>query len=412
MATSSIDLGALDSAADEPVVDQTTEVDADSGAADDSADSSQQTDQQAVKIDGRKGPQAIRNAVKVASEAFPEQAGPLKEMADGYFREQAFKQVFPTPQDAASAKQLLETAGGVDGIAALQQRDAMYTTQDEFLKEGNPEVLDDFFEDFPEGAAALAPHYLEKLAKVNPDAFNQAIVPYALGMLQNVGLGAYLKTMAAEPDVKRKDALIAQLAQWFTGEQNKLANVRKPEPVNDRLKQRETALTQRENDIFTRAVNDRVTGQVEAKLGPTVEQYAKKNGWNEEQKAEFRQRLLNDVAAQMDKDEIYKKQAGLRYSARGRSHDAVASFVAGEFVRRMNDKDGALATEAKMHKLFGKTAAARPGTGVPRPAPGQTGMVKVSAEPARDQIDWNHPNAELLYIQNKAKLKSGRMVTW
>ncbi|MFP5230779.1 MAG: hypothetical protein ACLGXA_24445 [Acidobacteriota bacterium] len=427
MAAEALDFSAIDSAVDDvqdqafdnqeqtddQVVDQQTD-DSDGGG----DGGAQQT--QGEKVDGRRGPANIRNSIKAATEALPDQAQAFKELGGAYFREAAYKQHFGTPQEAASAKQLIESVGGVDGISTLQQRDAMYSQQDEFLKSGNPEIIDDFFSDFPEGAAALAPHYLEKLSKVNPEAFASAVVPYAVGMLQGVGFGDYLKAIVDETDPARAKKLVQQLSTWFNGEQGKVQQMRQAQPKNpsnDRVKEQQTKLDQEREQLFHDRVNEKISSKVDVQLGKVVEQWAKKNGWNDEQKQEFRARLLQDVAAQMDKDDTYKKQAGLRYANKSRTHDTVANFISGEFLRRMNDKDGALATEAKVNKLFGKTTKVKPQTtgtpkaGGPKTAPGG-GAIKISAEPSQDQINWGHPDAEVLYIQNEAWLKNGRHVRW
>lgn len=427
MAAEALDFSTIDSAVDD-VQDQVIDTQDQDYTADRQTDdteggsggerSSQQNDGE--KIAGRRGPANMRNSIKAAAEALPDQAQHFKELGAAYFREQAYKQAFPTPQEAAGAKQLIESVGGIDGIAILQQRDAMYQQQDEFFKNGNPEILDDFFQDFPEGAAALAPHYLERLSKVNPEAFSAAVVPYAMGMLQSVGFGDYLKTITAETDPARAKALVQQLSQWFTSEQGKVQQLRQAQPKNpgeDRVKQQQTELEQQREQLFKERVDEKISSSVDGQLNKVVDQFAKKNRWNDDQKQEFRNRLLQDVAAQMDKDDTYKKQANLRYSNKSRTHDSVASYIAGEFVRRMNDRDGALATESKVNKLFGRSAtAAKPGTGVvkagqPKTSPGG-GPVRTSGEPSHDQIDWSHKDAELWFIANKARLKNGRIVTW
>ena len=52
---------------------------------------------QAENVDGRRGPANIRNSIKAASEALPEQAQAFKDLGNAYFREQAYKQHFATP---------------------------------------------------------------------------------------------------------------------------------------------------------------------------------------------------------------------------------------------------------------------------------------------------------------------------
>lgn len=427
MATETLltDLGAdIEAAADTGVdstVDQQQSDGGDGGQRQDAGRQSADGQQQDDRVDGRRGPQNIRNSIKAASEQMPEHAPALKELGNAYFREQAYRQVFPTPAEATSAKNLIESVGGVDGITQLQQRDQMYSVQDEFLRDGNPEVLDDFFEDFPEGAAALAPHYLERLQKANPEAFSNTVVPYAVGMLEQAGLGDYLKAIVGEKDAARKDALAQRLSQWFEQQQRGAADLKmtrtQPQPANDRLSRRETELQQREEQMFKTQTDSHVTSKVTPDLDRVVAQFQKRNKWTPEQAQEFRGRLLSDIASQMDKDEGYKKQAGLRYTNKSRTSASVGDYVANEFIRRMNDKDGALATESRFNKLIGRNPAQRtvqPANGqrTQQAAPGANGFIRIAAKPQDSQIDWNHPDAQVLFLTDRAKLKDGRMVTW
>ena len=372
------------------------------------------------RIDGRRGPANMRNAIKAISEAHPEHSASLKELGAAYFREQSFKQHFATPQEAESAKNLIESVGGVDGIATLQERDAMYQAQDAFLRDGDPAVLEDFATDFPEGFAALAPHYLDKLAKVNPEAFSSAIVPYAIGMLQNAGLGQYLHAMSRETDINRIKAYVKDIADWLGAEHGRVQQMRQPQqknPAQDRLTQQQTELERQREEFFTKQTDDASGALIRPTLDKTVQQYAKKNGWNSEQTNEFRSRLATSISEQMHKDETYTKQLRLRAGSKTRSADAIAKYIAGEFERRMNDKDGAMAVEARVNKLFGKTGkSGKPTTGVVKGGQPKTsptgGAIRISQEPPRDAINWDHPDADLLYLGNEAWLKNGRHVRW
>jgi len=166
MATATVDFTSMDAGASD--AGQTTEVDQ-SQVTSDVGDSGQQQDgqqqEQQQQADGRRGPADVRGAVKAAAEALPEQAATIKKLGDAYFRADAYAKVFPTVQDASSAKQLFDAVGGVDGVTQIQQRQQQYDAQDEQLKSGNPEAIDSAFKNFPDGMAALAPHYLDTLPR-------------------------------------------------------------------------------------------------------------------------------------------------------------------------------------------------------------------------------------------------------
>jgi hypothetical protein len=432
MAASVLDFSSLDTTTDD-VTDQSTDTDVvdtdtdhDAGgdgsadAGDGGGDGAEADAGGEEKLDGRKGPQAIRNAVKAASDAVPEQAARLKEMANGYFREQAYKATFATPQEAASAKQLIESVGGVEGIAKFQERDQIYQAQDAMFEEGNPEVLDDFFEDFPDGAVALAPAYLDRLAKVNPEALSAAVMPHVVGVLQGIGFDSFLRTMHAESDPAKFKGLVEQLYNWFAGEHKKAGQLRQPaakNPGTDRIKQQQTKLDQEREQLFSDGVTAKVRTSTGAEMSSVVDQQAKRYGWNDKQKAHYQKTLGQRVVDALNADETYKSQLKIKQSSKARTHDTVANHISGAFNEKLKDMAFDVATEIYGAPKGGKgkpggkptTGVVKPGT--PKTAPGG-GPILVSAQPSREQVDWRKPNAEELWIMNQAWLKSGRFVTW
>jgi hypothetical protein len=377
----------------------------------------QQPEQQgeSEKLDGRRGPQNIRNSIKAAAEALPDHAQAFKELGNAYFREQAYKQVFPTVQEATSAKQLIESVGGLDGLAQLQERDQLYTTQDEMLREGNPEVLDDFFEDFPEGAAALAPHYLDRLAKNNPEAFSAAVVPYVVGMLENAGIGNYLASILQEQDPARAKGMVEQLARWYQQQVQGAAQLKTAAPkfpAQDRLKQEQTKIEQERENLFMEGVRTKVNASVQPELDRTIEQYTKQYKLNDTQKKYFQDIVQRRVVEELNNDATYKKQVDLRKASKSRTHDTVASYISGEFNRRLKDAAFTVAKE-----LYGAPkAAVSQNTGVvkagtPKSTP-SGGPIYVSQRPPDAQLDLSRPGAELLLIKGQAYTKDGRFITW
>ena len=255
MADSVIDLAPLDGAtetADTTQGDTFEQSSTEQTQQTDQTSQQQQTGADGQQVDGRKGPQNIRNSIKAASEAIPEQAEAFKQLGNAYFREQAYKQHFPTPQEAASAKQLIEGIGGVEGAATLTQRIQGYDAQDEALRSGSPEVLDAFFKDFADGAVALAPHYLDKLQQTNPQAFTAAIAPHAIALLESSGVGGHLQAILNETDPARAKALV-QLAppRWYKARTQNVAQIKangtaRKDPRRGETGQRSRSLRNRE----------------------------------------------------------------------------------------------------------------------------------------------------------------------
>lgn len=376
-----------------------------------------QADPAVAQTDGRRGPANIRAAIKAASEAMPEQAAHFKELGNAYFREQAFKQHFPTPQEAASAKQLIEGVGGLDGITQIQSRIAGYDAQDEGLKNGSPETIDALFKDFPEGAVALAPHYLVKLQATNPTAFSAAIAPHAVAMLDAAGVGGHLDALLNEADPARSKQMIKQLADWFAGQKSNIAQIKQApvkNPQADRVAEERKALDTEKESLFSERMAEKVNSSTGPEIKKVVDSYAKQHKWSPDQAVEFQNKLQKAIVDQMNADNTYKQQVALRKQNKARTPDTVASYISGEFNRRMNDKDGAMAVATAFNKFLGKTpGAATTGlvkAGQPQAAPGG-GPLLVSQRP-QDSEFADYPGLSMDIIQGRAKLKNGRFVTW
>lgn len=380
--------------------------------------------QQQAQADGQQQQQgvvtgkSVRDAVRSLSEAHPEHARLLKTLADTHFTvATAYRQAFPTPREAASAKALIDGLGGVDGASALQARIQGYDAQETGLESGDPAVLDSFFKDYPDGAAALAPHYLERLSQTNPQAFSNTIAPYAIGMLQQAGIDQHVASLLNETDPARLKAGVQQLSDWLTRQGQGVAQIKAQSgkaPGADKLAgEREKLNTERE-ELFREGVRGTVNTAVTPVVQTEVEKYAKQYKLSDDQKNHFKETLQAKVIADMNADPTYKKQVDLRYANKGRTHQSVADFIAAEFNRRVREKSfdvvkgiyGAPKGGQQQNQGNGVIKA-----GTPRTAPGG-GPIKVAVKPPDSELDMSRPDSRDLLFKLQAYTKGGRLVTW
>lgn len=372
-------------------------------------------------VDGRRGPLNIRQSIKAVAEwaqkggegALPEHAEAMKQLGSAYFREQAYKQVFPTPQEATSAKTLIDGVGGVEGIKTIQTRIQSYDQQDEALRSGNPSVLDAMFKDFPEGAAALAPHYLSQLQKANPEAYAAAIAPQIVSMLEANGFYGHVEAMGAEKDPARREQLVNQLVQWAAA--NKQAKVQQTQPAVKPDNKAAEAQTQREQQFFQKQVEFGVRGKVDPALSKVVDSYAKQNKLSDTQKKHYQEVLQSRLVDSMNNDKTYTDQIAIRKNAKA-SPESIAEFIAGEFQRRLEDSNPSSSIPFKVaNEIYGVRTPAGTTTGVVKPetpkASPNGGPIKVSARP-NDSEFADYPDLDMDIIQGRARLKNGRFVTW
>jgi hypothetical protein len=415
MATFTADLAAVD---DQQQVDTST---VDTGEQGQTQDDVQQ---QQPNVDGRRGPMDIRSAAKSIAEAladptndlaakFPGQEKAVKAITDGYFRADAYAKVFPKVEEAQAAKQLIEGVGGLDGLTQIQSRIATYDAQDEGLKSGNPEVLDAAFKDFPEGMATLAPHYLDKLAKSNPEAFEATIAPHAMGMLDRAGIPSHIAQMMQETDPARLKNMVGQLDAWIKKNSETVKTMRTAQPTNPlegKLKEQQTALQKSQDEFFSKQVDTAMNSAAQPELVKTVDQYAKTYKLNDVQKARFGTSLATRVVQEMLADDTFKKQDQLRRNSK--DVEKVSSFRATEFQRRLSD-----AAFKEAQELYGATQRPANGTGEvkpggPKAAPGG-GPLMVSRALDTADLDMRKDPNGYLFIANKGYRKAdGAFVTW
>lgn len=411
MATFTADVAAIDDGSQ--VADDGQQsvdvVDTQIDAAEQSPEEVQQSEQSS---DGRRGPANIRQSIKAASEALPEQAGTLKELGNAYFRAEAYSKVFPKVEEAQAAKQLIEGVGGIDGITTIQQRMQGYDAQEAGLEAGDPAVLDSFFKDYPEGAATLAPHYLDLLAKSNPDAFETTVAPHAISLLAKAGMVNHIAQMAAETDPARLQQMAKQANDWMKQQSDNIKQIQqapKKDPREDQFKQRATEQDHREEQFFSSQVDTAVNAKSQGDVTKVVDQYAKTYKLNDVQKARFGTSLMTRVVQEMLADDTFKKQDGIRRTSK--DIEKVASFRAAEFNRRLPD-----AAFKEAQELYGATARPAAKTGEVKPGQAKTapggGPLLVSRAMNIEDLDMRKDPDGYLFIANKGYRKDGTFVQW
>ena len=360
-----------------------------------------------------------RDTINALIQAHPEHKDALKAMADSHFSVKAgYQKSFPTPRDAESAKMLIDALGGVDGATNLQARVAGYDQQEAGLESGDPAVLDSFFKDYPEGAAALAPHYLDKLAAANPQAFSATIAPYAVGMLQGAGIDQHLLALANETDPARLKAGVKQLSDWINTQGQNVAQLRQQggvkAPGSDKLAQEREKLNTEREEIFRDGVSERVNSLATPVLNTEVDKLAKQYKLSDDQKKHLSETVSAKVISEMNADANYKKQVDLRYASKTRNREFVSDFIANEFNRRVREKAFDVAKSVYGAPKGGSQQGQGNGVvraGTPKTAPGG-GPIRVAVKPPDSELDTTRPDFTEKLFRLEAYTKAGRYITW
>ena len=148
----------------------------DTSSAESSAESTESTatggkEQQTEKLDGRNQPDALKKRIselrrQADSIADPAQKAALladaKALNDTVGKGRAYEQVWPTVREAREAKTLVESFGGKDGLAQVQQTLSRVQEIDAALESGDPRAVEALWKDAPEGMVKLAPMIFSK----------------------------------------------------------------------------------------------------------------------------------------------------------------------------------------------------------------------------------------------------------
>jgi hypothetical protein len=148
----------------------------------------------------------MRAALKALEAGNPDSAKFLKQARDNHARLFALNQLEPKGVDGVREKYALLnslTLGeskGADALTAMQDELRSVQEVDALLAAGDPKALEALGDDFNDGLAKLTPTILSRIEKVNPEAYQAAILPHLV------------KTLASSPLVAEFNALVDVLS--------------------------------------------------------------------------------------------------------------------------------------------------------------------------------------------------------
>ena len=250
MAESLVDFAALDSAAaavETPTeVETTTEVETPTEGTEtetQNSDGSEKTEEQqkaykdaaAAKTASDKAlestPANVRAALKAMRDSDPKNAQVVKELHGAYERFNAYKTEFPTVAAAKEAKQFIESIGGADGYAKMQEAADAVAATDELLYAADSRLWDNVIDDLkssghPEALGKLAPSFLAKLKNHDSQAYYDTFTPHFFEGIKEVGLDVKLKQINDALNAKNEKGesapnyqMLAQIAKvmgdWY-----------------------------------------------------------------------------------------------------------------------------------------------------------------------------------------------------
>jgi hypothetical protein len=385
-------------------------------------------------VDGRTNPAAVRAALKALRDSDPKMAPIARQLNDAFGRYNAYKSVFPKVADAQNARALLDAVGGDEGLTALQERTKSFAATDQKLYAGDPSVLDDILEDMKsegkiDAFGKLASPFLEKLRATDEKAYFAAMKPHFFQGLRDVGfqnvLQGIIENLSGEtPNVNNAKAIASQMANWYEDLKASVDSASKQnlDPERQAFEQERTKFqTERQKEFQTSVANECDSHNNKA-LGSALKSYLSMpffKGWSRESLVDLGAGLKQQLFSELGSDKTYQAQMDAFFSQKSPDkgkitayHTAKVDTMAKRIVKDLLNRR--YPGFAKAQRTVGK-APAKPvaaSQGAQRGADGKFQFQYVTSKPEWNDIDFEEPGAHNAYVTGRAKLKTGRYVSW
>jgi hypothetical protein len=213
--------------------------------------------------DGRTVPVKWREAIAKVKESDPALA---KELSRSYWKAQQYEKLGP-PMELQAIKEAVELHGGIEGVQQIVEEVEAARALDGGLEQGDPQVVEGYVRDFPEGFKKIVPVALSALAKNFPESYEKLGSQilhntFSNGQIYDAAsrLGTALKAGDAKAAIADYDKIV-NLLLYVQGQASKSQE----DPYADRAKQ----LDEREGKIAAAQKTEFVNG-VRNKVDPMI----------------------------------------------------------------------------------------------------------------------------------------------
>lgn len=187
-----------------------------------------------------------------------------KQLKRDFFENRRYKAIpgLETPEKAREVADKIESFGGIEGI---EKETSEAATLWNMLGAGDPAILDSLEAEYGDGITRLAPHVLDRFLKLDPQGWSHSMSKVFMATLNSAPAGG-ISALAAFNEIARKFPDVAK-SEEFKRIADVINNVsdlagREPEKKasagDDKSKQRERELKQKENILYKREVSAKV----------------------------------------------------------------------------------------------------------------------------------------------------------
>lgn len=371
-------------------------------------------------------PAALSKAVRELRSAHPEHADVLKQLNNTYYANREYRSVFPSVDDARTAKSTIESLGGHEGIAAMRSEIAGIRQMDEWAAQGDPRVLSTLAEAAPDGFKRLIPEALKLMEHMDKPAFDEMLSKPFYDWVEGSGLAHYIKAALDElkgGNADRTSQILERLHGFTEGLKQRQVEIqnRYHDPRLDQLEKREQAQRGKERDILRTHAQRELDNYIAETMEPQIQSLIKGRGLSAEAVKDFRQGILAEIDAILkspqnkhfqdtresllwegDLNRIVTVSKPYYDQARRSAVNTVWNRRYGSLPQptRTRQRPAAPTTNAQAIAAAPKEAA----EGAPIPLP---------KKPSTDELDFSKDPTFAMYIAGRGYLKnSGKLVSW
>lgn len=393
----------------EPGAEEVQQDDPISGADGQEDDPDRQEETQESQEDGRRIPQWMRD-LKTANPKAYEQA------KTNLFDLNARRGVHPTVQLAREEHSLVQSIGGAEGIAKLQEDTQFLSDVSGKFMNGDPEFAKSLFDDDAVAAGLHVQPMLEHFQKANPEGYNSLITRLWDSEFKASGLSDALPRLKSLIAAGSKDdavKLLGDIMSWKDSISDIATRAEDPR-VRTLLQQRQKDREDRESashQDFVKGYNTDVFNEVGNTTASTVDSFFKGVKLDTDQRTTLIKETVSRVNARLLKDKGFQTQKD-NHLKRGNA-SAAKQLVMSRFKAE-------LPTAVKqVLRLYGMVSGKSLTTQQPkqddtaRPAgnttPADKGYVKVNARPT--DLDPYRTTSDDIFSKRGVR-RNGQKVTW
>lgn len=362
----------------------------------------------------------VARMIRELSDTNPDKAALLRQIKEAVFRDISYKGHFESPEAAQRARASFDAIGGEAGLQQLQESAEAVRHIDQQAAAGSPELIDAWAKDSPDGLVKAAPYALQKIEQLNPQAYNKMLAPHFIRALMSTGIGDAINHLEWYAGQLANDGLsreVAGLRQWLSQLQQhqQQYDQQQSDPRKSEFAEQQAQLAREQAQILDQKIRLAVHPDVERGVEAALKQYDTKGIFKDAARVEILQAIVGEIDRTLLNDKVY--QSNLAALKQRGDIEAISKYIKAS----VDAVRGRAAREVWLRR-------AAPFQNIPRqPSPtqprrststtnGQTGGQTVAQfvpqKPNHNDIDWNRDPDRMLFINGKAFLKNGRLVTW